>query len=69
MVKYLLQWIVLYSGLYPVGDITRQWLDDFVDYPLTPGEDPACTSYEDMKTQAHDMLLDIMAHNEVSKPT
>ena len=48
---------IIDSGVYPPGDDTREWLDAMVDYPLSPSEDPACTTYEDMKTGGEDLVL------------
>lgn len=48
---------IIDSGVYPRGDHTREWLDSFVNYPLSPADDPACTSYENMKTGGEELVL------------
>jgi len=56
---------IIDSGVYPAGDITRSWLDAMVNYTLPPDEDPACTKYEEVTTTARELVLDILARNEV----
>jgi hypothetical protein len=51
---------IIDSGVYPPGDDTREWLDAMVDYPLSPAEDPACASYEQMKTDGESLVLSMM---------
>lgn len=52
---------IIDTGVYPPGDDTRAWLDAMVDYPMSPFEDPACASYEQMKTDGESLVLSMMA--------
>jgi len=54
---------IIDSGVYPKGDLTRNWLDDMVNATLPP-EIP-CASYDNAKATAQKLVLDSFAANNV----